>query len=203
MKVNATFLVMALALFCVWGLRRLGVDDTTADTIVTLLVLGLGVAPSALPKLGRVALAFVALAGVGGVQDAAAATNLVPHQTASAAARAASSAAVRPAPRPQTTASACAVTAVGEPASSGALAVVVVGLLSFGLWRHRRLLLVGLAGLTLGACTPSVLADCTIEISRAGPDGDRLTCQDREPIKLKNMDSELRALLLRHYGGRP
>lgn len=48
MKINLTYLVLALVLFALWGLRRLGVDDATADTITTFLVLGLGATPSML-----------------------------------------------------------------------------------------------------------------------------------------------------------
>lgn len=50
MKLNVTYLVLALVLFALWGLRRLGVDDATADTITTFLVLGLGTTPSMLAK---------------------------------------------------------------------------------------------------------------------------------------------------------
>lgn len=46
MTINWAYIVLALAVFALWGLRRLGVDDTTADTITTFLMLGLGAAPS-------------------------------------------------------------------------------------------------------------------------------------------------------------
>lgn len=53
MNINWTYIVLALAVFALWGLRRLGVDDTTADTITTFLMLGLGATPSALPKVAK------------------------------------------------------------------------------------------------------------------------------------------------------
>jgi hypothetical protein len=76
LKVNSTYLVLALALFALWGLRRLGMDEITADAITTFLLLALGVSPSALPakapRIGPVALVVLALTGcatLGGTVD--------------------------------------------------------------------------------------------------------------------------------------
>ena len=52
MKINLSALLIPIALFAVWGLRRLGMDEVTADSIVSALVLALGgTAPAlAIPK---------------------------------------------------------------------------------------------------------------------------------------------------------
>lgn len=42
MKLNLSALTVALTLLALWGLRRLGMDAATADTITTALVVGLG-----------------------------------------------------------------------------------------------------------------------------------------------------------------
>ena len=64
LKLNPAYLTLALALFALWGLRRLGMDETTADAITTALMLALGASPSALPaaarRAGTVALVLLA-----------------------------------------------------------------------------------------------------------------------------------------------
>ena len=49
MTLNPAYLVLALSIAALWGLRRLGMDPSTADAIVTALMLGLGASPSLLP----------------------------------------------------------------------------------------------------------------------------------------------------------
>ncbi len=46
MNINPAYIVLAVTIAAVWGLRRLGMDDKTADAIVTALVMGLGFTPS-------------------------------------------------------------------------------------------------------------------------------------------------------------
>ena len=46
MKFNVAYLLMAVVILAIWGLRRLGVDDTTTDTVLTLLAIGLGLTPA-------------------------------------------------------------------------------------------------------------------------------------------------------------
>ena len=49
MTINPAYLVLAISIAALWGLRRLGMDASTADAIVTALMLGLGASPSLLP----------------------------------------------------------------------------------------------------------------------------------------------------------
>jgi len=49
--INPAYLVLAVSIAALWGLRRLGMDPSTADAIVTALMLGLGFTPSVLPSL--------------------------------------------------------------------------------------------------------------------------------------------------------
>lgn len=76
LKLNPAYLTLALALFALWGLRRLGMDETTADAITTALMLALGASPSALPatarRLGPVALVVLTISScvtLGGTVD--------------------------------------------------------------------------------------------------------------------------------------
>lgn len=75
LKLNPAYLTLALALFALWGLRRLGMDETTADAITTALMLALGASPSALPetarRVGPIALVLLATVGCGQLEIAA------------------------------------------------------------------------------------------------------------------------------------
>ena len=46
MRLNPAYIVLAVSIAALWGLRRLGMDDATADAIVTALVVGLGFTPA-------------------------------------------------------------------------------------------------------------------------------------------------------------
>lgn len=46
MKFNVAYLLMAGAVLAIWGLRRIGVPDETADTVLTFIVIGLGLTPA-------------------------------------------------------------------------------------------------------------------------------------------------------------
>ena len=46
MTINPAYLVLAVSIAALWGLRRIGMDATTADAIVTALMLGLGFTPA-------------------------------------------------------------------------------------------------------------------------------------------------------------
>jgi hypothetical protein len=50
--INPAYLVLAVSIAALWGLRRAGMDASTADAIVTALMLGLGFTPS--PTQGTV-----------------------------------------------------------------------------------------------------------------------------------------------------
>ena len=46
MKFNVAYILMAVVILALWGLRRLGVEEGTADTVLTFLVIGLGLTPA-------------------------------------------------------------------------------------------------------------------------------------------------------------
>lgn len=52
LRVKPQALVLAATIAAVWGLRRIGMDAATADLVVSALVVGLGLSPSALPERG-------------------------------------------------------------------------------------------------------------------------------------------------------
>lgn len=225
MKINLTYIILAISVLCLWGLRRIGVDDATADIVITLLMVALGVAPGPAkpPAVGPVAVVFIGLAAlvVAMAGEAAAsvahsgATHHVVHHAPHQAARTAITTA-----RTTTTVAAAVAAANGRSeevaaeAEAGGCstagpsgrtgAVVVLGALAALLaWRWRRAVLLALLALSASACSPTVLTRCTLQISRSGPDGDRLVCEDHDPIRLKHVDGKLRDLLLREYGGAP
>jgi len=46
MTFNWAYILMAIVILALWGLRRIGVDEATADTVLTFLVIGLGLTPA-------------------------------------------------------------------------------------------------------------------------------------------------------------
>lgn len=237
MKINPTYLLLALVIFSVWGLRRLGVDENTADTISTLLILGLGASPSVLPTVGKVAskIAPMLVLGIMLASGGRAEANTVvvaphvsvppPHVSVPVPHVSVVEPVVHVAPvyrppvyvpiaRPFPTSSSgvssgggstpngCSPVPLGQPAGLAALAIGGAVLVSLYLYRRRRAGVLWLLAAVLAAgCATTSLEDCTIDVSLSGPAGDRLTCRNHDPIKLKNMNPDLRALILRNYQG--